>query len=492
VSDEGTTGADEAARRGGASRAAELPSDERLDGLVVALAEARPVLDDLTRARVGAKLAATTRKWAVGSAVRTEPDGLVGQVACGHEVLRKLAESGTSAIYEAIHGETGRRAAIKVVKPEHGGSAEAAERFHDIVHAVRALGHDHLVELRDVGHTPDGRVCVVMELLEGESLAARLRRGPLGWGEACSILDQALRALEAAHGLGVIHHRLAPDKLWLAEVDGRLRVKLLDIGLAQLMIDEGSKATRSQPRQALGPVHYLSPEQIKGSGEVDHRADLYALGVIAYEMFTGAPPFAGDTLQAILTGHLYVEPPRLVELPARLAVPAPIAELVDCLLAKDAGGRYASAASVRADLHDVDHQQAPANAARLLAVRPKRRARKRRGRTRRLAFAFALVLAGLVAAALAIRAWRHVPPVATGYTPSSIGDDTVTPPAESRTAAAVRGGVVHVTRTPAFVVARRISEQRLAHSRSSGDGIVGPAFRSSSCYHEVCLVPANR
>src|SRR4029078_9475233 len=104
-------------------------------------------------------------------------------------------------------------------KPEFSSAAEAVVRFREVVRAVRALGHEHLVELHDVGRTPDGRVCVMMELLDGESLAARIRRGALTWDEAFPILDQALRALEAVHGLGVIHRRIAPDKLVLDEGD---------------------------------------------------------------------------------------------------------------------------------------------------------------------------------------------------------------------------------------------------------------------------------
>lgn len=431
MSEKGTTGADDAARPGEAAGPEELPRDARLDRLVATLAAARPVFDELTRARVGAKLAATTRRWAVGSAVPGGSDDLVGRLVCGHEVLRRLAEGGSSVVYEAIHGETGRRVAIKVVKPELGVAAEAVVRFGEVVRAVRALGHEHLVELHDVGRAPDGRVCVVMELLDGESLAARIRHGALTWDEAFPILDQALRALEAMHGLGVIHRRIAPDKLWLDEVDGRVRVKLLDVGMAQLMTREGSQATHTQTRQAPGLARYLPPEQVQGTGEIDHRADLYAMGVTAYDMFTGAPLFASETLQAILTGDPLRDRPPLVDLPARLAVPASLADVIDCLLAKDPSARYASAASVRADLHDVGRGQAPANAARLLVARPKRRARAQRDRSRRLAVAIAIAIAVIMAAVIAIWASRRGPPPSrTGYARSSIGDDTVTPPAD--------------------------------------------------------------
>src|SRR6185295_16891156 len=163
-----------------------------------------------------------------------------------------------------------------------------------------------------------------------------IRRGALPWFEAFPILDQTLRALKAAHDKGFVHRDLKPDNIWLKYVDGRIQVKLLDFGIAKLVGTESPKEKLTQTGSVLGTPHYMSPEQINGSRDVDHRTDIYAMGVIAYEMFAGVTPFGGDTLQAIMTGHLFREPPRLRDLPARLGVPAAMADIVDRMLVKDA------------------------------------------------------------------------------------------------------------------------------------------------------------
>src|SRR6185503_11293794 len=163
-----------------------------------------------------------------------------------------------------------------------------------------------------------------------------------------------------------------PDNIWLRQVDGRTQVKLLDFGIAKLVGVEDAPERLTQTGSMIGTPHYMSPEQINGSRDIDRRTDVYALGVIMYEMFTGAAPFVGDTLQAIMSGHLFREPPRLTDLPAQLGVPAAVAEIVDLMLVKDAAGRYQSATDLLADLHDVNHQRLPANAATLTAVRDTR------------------------------------------------------------------------------------------------------------------------
>src|SRR6185295_3274916 len=170
-----------------------------------------------------------------------------------------------------------------------------------------------------------------------------IRRGALPWFEAFPILEQTMRALKAAHDKGFVHRDLKPDNIWLRYVDGRIQVKLLDFGIAKLVGSESPREKLTQTGSVIGTPHYMSPEQINGAKDVDQRTDLYALGVIIYEMFAGVTPFVGDTLQAIMTGHLFTEPPRLAGLPGDLRVPATIAEIVDRMLVKAPAGRYASA-----------------------------------------------------------------------------------------------------------------------------------------------------
>jgi serine/threonine protein kinase len=248
----------------------------------------------------------------------TEPDPLIGGELCGYKILRKRAERSTSVVYEGIHRTIGRPGAIKVLK--RCRAEGVAERFYQEAQAINAIGHAHIVEIYDFGRDRHGRMFFVMEYLEGEPLSARIRRGALTWPEAFPILDQALGALQAAHDKGFVHGDLTPDNIWLKHAGGRVEVKLLDFGIAKLA---GADRLPGEPAQAgaeLGARRYLSPEQVHGSSSIDHRADIYAMGVILHEMFAGV---------------------------------AALAEIVDRMRVTEAAGRYRSATHVRSDLHDA-------------------------------------------------------------------------------------------------------------------------------------------
>ena len=305
-----------------------------------------------------------------------DPDIVVGQELCGYVIRRKLAEGGMGVVYEGVHAKIGRLGAIKVLKRELCRSEDVVERFYQEARAVNSIRHDNIVDIYDFGRDAYGRVFFVMEYLEGEPLSARIGRGALAWPEAFPILEQTLRALKAAHDKGYVHRDLKPDNIWLKYVEGRVQVKLLDFGIAKLVGTESPREKLTQTGSVIGTPHYMSPEQINGSRDVDHRTDIYALGVITYEMFAGVTPFVGDTLQAVMTGHLFREPPRLAELPTHITIAGPMAGLVDRvlgrLLAKDATGRYDSVADVLADLHDVSRNRRPTHADSLERSRPLR------------------------------------------------------------------------------------------------------------------------
>jgi serine/threonine protein kinase/HEAT repeat protein len=347
-----------------------------------------------------------------GPLVGDGPDIVVGQELGGYLIRRKLAEGGMGEVYEGIHTKIGRFGAIKVLKLEFCRSEDVVERFYQEARAVNAIRHENIVDIYDFGRDPHGRVFFVMEYLEGEPLSARIRRGALPWPEAFPILEQTLRALKAAHDKGFVHRDLKPDNIWLKYVDGRIQVKLLDFGIAKLIGTDSPRDKLTQTGSVIGTPHYMSPEQINGSRTIDHRTDIYALGVITYEMFAGITPFGGETLQAIMTGHLFAEPPRLAAIPPNLGVPAPIAEIVDRMLVKDAAGRYGSVADVLADLHDVNGNRWPAIAETLNRVRPTRppapvaqAATPPRG-TRKRTVVIATSLAVVVAAAGGIAIWK--------------------------------------------------------------------------------------
>ncbi|HEU0036686.1 MAG TPA: HEAT repeat domain-containing protein [Kofleriaceae bacterium] len=299
-------------------------------------------------------------------------DAFVGQELCGYTIKRKLAEGGMGVVFEGEHTKIGRKGAIKILKLELCQSEDVVERFYQEARAVNSIRHENIVDIYDFGRDPDGRVFFVMEYLEGEPLSSRIKRGALKWSQAYPILEQTLRALQAAHAKGFVHRDLKPDNIWLRRGEQGDEVKLLDFGIAKLVGADSPKEKLTQTGSVMGTPHYMSPEQINGAANIDHRTDIYAMGVIVYEMFAGVTPFVGDTLQAIMTGHLFKEPPRLANIPDDLGVPPPIAEIIDRMLVKDPAERYGSVADVLADLRDVHQQRQPARADTMNRARPAR------------------------------------------------------------------------------------------------------------------------
>jgi serine/threonine-protein kinase len=363
-------------------------------------------------------------------------DPFVGQELCGYLIRRKLAEGGMGVVYEGVHGKIGRLGAIKILKLELCRAEDVVERFYQEARAVNAIRHENIVDIYDFGRDPYGRVFFVMEYLEGEPLSVRIRRGALAWSEAFPILEQTLRALKAAHDKGFVHRDLKPDNIWLKYVDGRVQVKLLDFGIAKLVGTDSPRDKLTRTGSVIGTPHYMSPEQINGASDIDHRTDLYAMGVIMYEMFAGVTPFVGDTLQAIMTGHLFREPPRLAAIPEKLGVPAPIAEIVDRMLVKDAAGRYDAAAAVIADLHDVHRNLRPTNAAVLDRVRPARAPAPtgRRAEPPRRSRGRAVVVGGALAAiaVAAVAIWRSQPDAPVTTPTATTTTTATTPPSSAR------------------------------------------------------------
>jgi serine/threonine-protein kinase len=244
-----------------------------------------------------------------------------------------------------------------------------------------------------------------MELLEGETLGERLERvGRLDWREACLIGRQVAEALGAVHDKGIVHRDLKPENLFLvreARDPAAIMVKVLDFGVAKLLAHDG--ATHLTMRgMIVGTPEYMSPEQCVGS-ELDHRADIYALGCILFEMLAGLPPFVGDTVQELLSAHRFFPAPPLTS--SGVAAPAWLAELLARMLAKEPGQRPSSmhevAAAIRA--HETTATVAPL-AASAASASPvvERRAAVRRVGARRAAIAFALASAVVLAGAV----WR--------------------------------------------------------------------------------------
>lgn len=227
-----------------------------------------------------------------------------GSMVGDYRVIAKLAQGGMGTVYSGVHPIIGKRVAIKVIRRELGAVPEAADRFVQEARAVNQIGHPNIVDIFATGQLDDGRQYLVMERLEGETLADRLERGRMPAAESIDTLIQICAALEAAHERDVIHRDLKPDNVFLATEAGRTRVVLLDFGIAKLVSGAGLEEGLTTPGTMVGTPEYMSPEQARGES-VDARTDIYSLGTIAYEMFLEGAPFSGpspmDTIAAMLS-----------------------------------------------------------------------------------------------------------------------------------------------------------------------------------------------
>ncbi|HTM19973.1 MAG TPA: serine/threonine-protein kinase [Kofleriaceae bacterium] len=269
-----------------------------------------------------------------------EAGAMVGE----YQVTGVLEEGGMGTIYGAVQPVIGKRVAIKVLAAFLSQDETMTQRFIQEARAVNQIRHANIVDIFGFGRLPDGRLYCLMELLDGRSLKARREQEPpLSYEETLSILAQVCDALAAAHAEGIVHRDLKPDNIFLVEGTELRTVKLLDFGIAKL-IKTGATDNKTEAGLLMGSPRYMSPEQCL-SREVDGRADLYSLGVIMFELFTGRLPFSGITAVEMIEAHLHEPPP----VPRDLAptVPPELNDLIRHCLAKKAEERPASAAEVR-------------------------------------------------------------------------------------------------------------------------------------------------
>jgi tRNA A-37 threonylcarbamoyl transferase component Bud32 len=264
-----------------------------------------------------------------------------------YRIVKKLGEGGMGAVYLAEHALLGRRAAVKVLQPALSANQDIVQRFFNEARAATAIADPGIVQIFDFGYHTDGSAYIVMEFLEGEALDARLKRfGRLAPEDALRILRQVAASLHAAHGRGIVHRDLKPENIFLVpdrEVAGGERAKILDFGIAKLTNDAGSKV-KTQTAAIMGTPVYMSPEQCRGAGYVDHRSDLYSLGCVLYHLLVGRPPFDGEGVGEIIAAHLREPAP----VPSALApgVPPAVDALVARCLAKQPEARFATAAEL--------------------------------------------------------------------------------------------------------------------------------------------------
>ena len=266
-----------------------------------------------------------------------------GQVLEGkYRIVRLLGKGGMGTVYLGQHTVIGRKVAVKFLHAELAGDAEVVKRFYREAQAAAAIGHKNIIDVMDVGVSSRGEPFMVMEYLEGESLASMLHRtGPIDVGAACGILEPVLFALGAAHEKGIIHRDLKPENIFLAIQRGETTdVKLIDFGISKFTAAED--ATRlTHTGSMLGTPLYMSPEQARCSSGLDHRTDLYSMGVILYEMLTGKLPFEGENYNVLLINILTAEPKPPRE--AFAGFPSEAEPVVMKALHRDPAGRYQTA-----------------------------------------------------------------------------------------------------------------------------------------------------
>ena len=230
-----------------------------------------------------------------------------GTHAGDYVIERHLADGGMASVYHATHPLIGKQAAVKVLSSALAHSDVMIGRFLREARAVNQIRHQNIVDIFAFGQLADGRHYFVMEKLEGETLLDRMERGPLTVAESVDILVQIAEALEAAHAHQIAHLDLKPENVFLVQGrGGKPIVKLLDFGIAKLLGGEQGESTGD----FCGTPDYASPEQARVLGSIDHRSDVYSLGIVAYELLVGRRPFEADTPLGTLFKHMSEEPPR--------------------------------------------------------------------------------------------------------------------------------------------------------------------------------------
>jgi serine/threonine protein kinase len=261
----------------------------------------------------------------------------IGDFVGNYHIVRKLGEGGMGVVFEAVHEQIGRHAAVKALHPHLSQNGELATRFLHEARAVNVVSHPGVVQVFEYGHSQDGTVYIVMELLKGDPLSRRLSRGAIPPADVMRIGRQIASAVAAAHEKGIVHRDLKPDNVYIVpdpEAAAGERAKILDFGIAKLRQEDQGPGQHLKTRAGtvLGTPPYMSPEQCRGTGDVNGQSDVYSLGIMLYEMLTGQVPFQAEGLGELMAKHIYDAP-----VPLRTfdpAIPEGLAGLVHAMLAK--------------------------------------------------------------------------------------------------------------------------------------------------------------
>lgn len=264
-------------------------------------------------------------------------------------VVSRLGVGGMGSVYEIEHELTKHRRALKLLHKAMAGQPSVVERFLREASAAGRVGNPHIVETFDAGVLDTGEPYLVMEILRGEALSSRIAHGRMSVLDVVDLVGQAAAGVHAAHLAGIIHRDLKPDNLFITEgPDGRPFVKILDFGISKFDPAKTNGLQLTQEGAALGTPYYMPPEQIRGEGSLDARADVYALGVILYECLAGVRPFEAETL-AHLAILIHTGQPTPIE-QHRPDLPPGLGGIVHAAMATDRGQRMNTAGDLRSAL----------------------------------------------------------------------------------------------------------------------------------------------
>jgi tRNA A-37 threonylcarbamoyl transferase component Bud32 len=273
-------------------------------------------------------------------------DALLGTTLSDrYQVTRLIGRGGMGVVYEAVHVALQKRIAIKLLLDKYADDHEAVERFHREALTATHIGDDHIIDVLDVGTTPEGKSFVVLEYLDGQDLGKVLAAtGPMPASRAVHVIQQVLRGLGAAHAKGIVHRDMKPDNVFIVpHSETPDFVKILDFGISKIMAAQDAKVRLTATGTVVGTPIYMAPEQALGTG-VDHRADLYSVGVMLFELLAGKPPFYAESYLALVTQHLQATPPDLGQI--RPDLPPSLVHVVHRALAKEPDHRFRTAAEM--------------------------------------------------------------------------------------------------------------------------------------------------
>jgi serine/threonine-protein kinase len=268
-------------------------------------------------------------------------------------VTKNVGQGGKGAVNEATHTLIGKRVAVKVLLEKYAQREAIVARLKQEAQLASSIGNEHIIDITDFGNTEDGRTFVVMEFLEGESLAECLsRETKLPEQRILRMAAQTASALAAAHKKGVVHRDIKPENIFLLKRKDQDFVKVVDFGISKNLraSDENEEAVRlTQTGMVLGTPLYMSPEQARGDEDLDHRVDIYALGIIMYEAATGRVPFSGNNYLSVISQVLNEEPKPIREI--RPEISEEFDAIVQKAIAKERSDRYKDATEMLADLN---------------------------------------------------------------------------------------------------------------------------------------------